>query len=62
MNLNITVIGLGGVGTILIERLCRFLNYSADYDAELLLVDGDTSNIGVFFQGKQVKVFFNKSS
>jgi len=41
MKLNITVIGLGGVGTILIERLCRFLNYSTDYDAELLLVDGD---------------------
>ena len=41
MKLSITVIGLGGVGTILIERLCRFLNYSSDYDAELLLVDGD---------------------
>ncbi len=41
MKLNITVIGLGGVGTILIERLCRFLNYSADHDAEILLVDGD---------------------
>lgn len=40
--LNITVIGLGGVGTILIERLCRFLNYSNDYEAEILLVDGDT--------------------
>jgi molybdopterin/thiamine biosynthesis adenylyltransferase len=42
MQLNITVIGLGGVGSILIERLCRFLNYSSDYDAELLLVDGDS--------------------
>lgn len=41
MKINITVIGLGGVGTILIERLCRFLNYSRDYDANLLLVDGD---------------------
>jgi len=45
MNLNVTVIGLGGVGTILIERLCRFLNYSQDYDAELLLVDGDEFEI-----------------
>ena len=45
MKLNITVIGLGGVGTILIERLCRFLNYSTEYDAELLLVDGDDYEI-----------------
>jgi len=37
----ISVIGLGGVGSILVERLCRFLNYSKDLDAELLLVDGD---------------------
>ncbi len=39
--LYISVIGLGGVGTILVERLCRFLNYSKDLTAELLLVDGD---------------------
>jgi len=41
MNMDITVIGLGGVGSILIERLCRFLNFSNDYDVEILLVDGD---------------------
>lgn len=41
MNMDITVIGLGGVGSILIERLCRFLNFSRDLDAEILLVDGD---------------------
>ena len=39
--LYISVIGLGGVGSILVERLCRFLNYSKDLTAELLLVDGD---------------------
>ena len=37
----ISVIGLGGVGSILVERLCRFLNYSSDITAEILLVDGD---------------------
>ena len=37
----ITVIGLGGVGSILVERLCRFLNFSQDLTADILLVDGD---------------------
>jgi len=37
----ISVIGLGGVGSILVERLCRFLNFSKDLTAELLLADGD---------------------
>lgn len=41
-NLRIVVIGLGGVGSILIERMCRFLNYSHDLNAKILLVDGDT--------------------
>ena len=39
--LPITIIGLGGVGSILAERLCRFLNYSRDLTADILLVDGD---------------------
>jgi len=39
--LRIVVIGLGGVGSILIERLARFLNYSVDTKSELVLVDGD---------------------
>lgn len=38
---SIVVIGLGGVGSILIERLCRFLNFSRDLTADILLVDGD---------------------
>ena len=37
----ISVIGLGGVGSILSERLCRFLNYAKDLTAEILMVDGD---------------------
>ena len=41
--MRICVIGLGGVGSILIERLCRFLNYSgSDLNPEIVLVDGDT--------------------
>jgi len=39
--LPITIIGLGGVGSILAERMCRFLNYSNDLTADILLVDGD---------------------
>lgn len=40
--LQIVVIGLGGVGTILVERLARFLNYSRDVSSKFLLLDGDT--------------------
>ena len=40
--MHITIIGLGGVGSILIERLGRFINYSRDLDPTILLVDGDT--------------------
>lgn len=40
--LYISIIGLGGVGSILVERLCRFINYSQDLTAEILLVDGDS--------------------
>lgn len=39
---HIVIIGLGGVGSILIERLCRFINFSQDMSADILLVDGDT--------------------
>lgn len=39
--LGIVIIGLGGVGSILSERLCRFLNFSKDLTADILLVDGD---------------------
>lgn len=41
--MRIVVIGLGGVGSILIERLARFLNYSTKGQTQqLILVDGDT--------------------
>lgn len=40
--MNITVIGLGGVGSILVERLSRFINYTTEMEAKILLVDGDT--------------------
>ena len=40
--MNIKIIGLGGVGSILAERLCRFLNYGADLSANITLVDGDS--------------------
>jgi len=39
--LDIVIIGLGGVGSILSERLCRFINFSRDMAASILLVDGD---------------------
>lgn len=39
--LYITIIGLGGVGSVLSERMARYLNYSREMKAEILLVDGD---------------------
>jgi len=42
INVEIVVIGLGGIGSILVERLCRFLNYSNDLKAAVILVDGDS--------------------
>ena len=40
--MNIKIIGLGGIGSILVERLCRFLNYSqADNRFIVTLIDGD---------------------
>ncbi|MFW9871825.1 MAG: ThiF family adenylyltransferase [Candidatus Thorarchaeota archaeon] len=40
-DLNIIIIGLGGVGSILSERLCRFLNYANEFKVDMKLVDGD---------------------
>ncbi len=39
--MNIVIIGLGGIGSILCERLARYLTYSAESGTSLLLVDGD---------------------
>jgi molybdopterin/thiamine biosynthesis adenylyltransferase len=38
---NIIVVGLGGVGSVLIEKIGRFLNYAADTKADIMLIDGD---------------------
>ena len=40
--MNIKIIGLGGVGSILAERLCRFLNYGSEIVSKITLVDGDS--------------------
>jgi molybdopterin/thiamine biosynthesis adenylyltransferase len=37
----IIVVGLGGVGSVLIEKIGRFLNFAADTHADITLVDGD---------------------
>ena len=40
--MKIDIIGLGGIGSILCERLARYLAYSAEPGFSLLLVDGDS--------------------
>jgi molybdopterin/thiamine biosynthesis adenylyltransferase len=38
----IKIIGLGGIGSILSEKISRFLNYLPEHKSEITLVDGDT--------------------
>ena len=38
----IKVIGIGGVGTILADKLSRFLNYGNGFEARITFIDGDT--------------------
>lgn len=40
--LKVKVIGCGGIGTCLVDTLCRYLNYSEFTDIEVSLIDGDT--------------------
>jgi len=40
-NLNIRIIGIGGVGTHLSEYLSRYFNYVKDLNVEMTLIDGD---------------------
>lgn len=40
-NYKIAVIGLGGIGTNLINILCRFLNFTKTCKSSILLIDGD---------------------
>lgn len=40
--MNIKVIGLGGIGSVLVDRLARYLNYSLEGQSVMLvLIDGD---------------------
>ena len=39
--MNIKIIGLGGIGSILSDSICRFLNYSIQQEINVLLIDGD---------------------
>ena len=39
--MKIVVVGLGGVGSLLVERICRYINYSVEEEKFVLLVDGD---------------------
>ena len=39
--MKIVIVGLGGVGSILTEKICRFINFSHEEDCHVLLVDGD---------------------
>ena len=47
--MRLVVVGLGGIGSILIERLGRFLNYSTEAEQhQLVLVDGDNYEVKNF--------------
>jgi len=40
--LNLKIIGLGGIGSILCDKVARFLNHKNDITSKITLVDGDT--------------------
>ena len=42
---SIVIIGLGGIGSILCEKICRFLNYLDEVKSKVTLVDGDRFEI-----------------
>lgn len=46
--MKICIIGIGGIGTILVDKISRFLNYSKIEVDELVLVDGDVFEIKNF--------------
>lgn len=58
--MNIRIIGLGGVGSILVERLCRFINYTRDVNANLTLVDGDEYEMKNY-ERQEFSTFGNKA-
>ena len=58
--MNIKIVGLGGVGSILSERLCRFLNYGAEIPADITLVDGDSYE-EKNFERQEFSTFGNKA-
>jgi len=40
--MKIKIIGLGGIGSVLADQICRFVNYSInDFNVEIILIDGD---------------------
>jgi len=58
--LSIKIIGLGGVGSVLCDKIARFLNYSKDIRANIMLIDGDayeTKN----YERQEFTILGNKS-
>ena len=37
----IVIIGLGGIGSILCDKVSRFVNFKKDQETSITLVDGD---------------------
>ena len=58
--LSIKIIGLGGVGSVLCEKISRFLNYSRDIRANITLIDGDSYE-AKNYQRQEFTILGNKS-
>jgi len=58
--LSIKIIGLGGVGSVLCEKISRFLNYSRDIRANITLIDGDSYEVKNY-QRQEFTILGNKS-
>ena len=42
--MDIKIIGLGGIGSVLCDEICRFINYSIDF-SYIVLIDGDSYEV-----------------
>jgi molybdopterin/thiamine biosynthesis adenylyltransferase len=58
--LSIKILGLGGVGSVLCEKISRFLNYSRDIRANITLIDGDSYE-AKNYQRQEFTILGNKS-
>ena len=57
--MDIKIIGLGGIGSVLCDEICRFINYSIDF-SYIVLIDGDSYEVKNY-ERQNFRKFGNKA-